>query len=125
MDSQKIAIELEKQYPSPSLHLDSPLLPKVEELVSESLELLKGVLKPKVPGRLLNQASEDYWVAKQEAKYGMSLSQLEKREGGDVAWENATPVMKELGSLLKAEGGPFVLGKTGKTLDARMDLSPF
>lgn len=44
----------------------------------------------------------------------MSLPQLEKETGGDSAWEAAKPALKELGAILRAEGGPFVLGKTGE-----------
>ena len=44
----------------------------------------------------------------------MPLSQLEKEEGGDKAWEKAEPLFKELGDWLRANGGPFLLGKTGK-----------
>ena len=44
----------------------------------------------------------------------MPLPQLEKEMGGDDAWVNATPALKELGTLLKTEGGPFLMGKTGE-----------
>ena len=44
----------------------------------------------------------------------MTLSQLEKEKGGEGAWKAAEPKWKELGTLLKAEGGPFFMGKTGK-----------
>lgn len=119
MDSQNIAIELENQYPSPSLHLDSPPLPKVHKLIGEAvLEHLGGVLMPKVPGSVLSQGSVDYWVSKQEASFGMSLSQIEKELGREAAWEKATPLLKELGILLKAEGGPFVMGETGECVIA-------
>ena len=114
MDSLKIATELEKQYPSPPLHVDSPLVSKVQNIVLGGIGSLRGVIMPRIPDKLLNQPSFDYWVASREAKYGMSLPQYAKEKGGDDAWEKAMPALKELGTILKAEGGPFVLGKTGK-----------
>ena len=44
----------------------------------------------------------------------MPLRQFEKEQGGDKAWEEATPALKEAGELLRANGGPFVLGETGE-----------
>ena len=115
MDSRKIADELEKQYPSPPLHLDSPMLPKVEEICSVrgGLAGLLAVFAPKVPGAILNDASRPYWVAAREKQMGMSLADLEKEKGGEKGWETVVPFLKELGNILREKEGPFVLGKTG------------
>ena len=118
MDSLKIATEFEKQYPSPPLHVDSPLVSKVQSIVSGGIGSLRPVIMPRVPDKLLNQSSRDYWVPSREARYGMPLPQYEKELGGDGAWEKATPALRELGTILKAEGGPFALGKTGEILNA-------
>lgn len=123
VDSAKIAAELEKQYPSPSLHLGSPALLKVQQLMPKCVEGLKGLFMPKVPSAILNQASVPFWVEKREKRFGMSLAQLEKEQGGEAAWERSTPTIKEFGSILKAEGGPFVLGKTGKAPSACSGLT--
>lgn len=114
MDSRKIADELEKQYPEPSLHLDAPILPKVEAVFLNLFKSLAPDMLPQIPRTLLNAASAEYFERTREVRFGMPLSQLEKEEGGDKAWEKAEPLFKELGDWLRANGGPFLLGKTGK-----------
>ena len=114
MDSRKIADALEKEYPSPSLHLDSPILKKVEELVPECIGTLLPVILPRVPRVVLSPRSAEYFSRDRAEHFGMDLSQLEKEKGGDSAWKAAEPKWKELGTLLNAEGGPFFMGKTGK-----------
>jgi len=74
----------------------------------------RGVAIPKIPRNLLNPPSAEYLDRTRLARFGMSLPQLEKETGGDSAWEAAKPALKELGAILRAEGGPFVLGKTGE-----------
>ena len=44
----------------------------------------------------------------------MPLAQVEREKGGEGAWEAAEPKWRELGALLRAEGGPFFMGKTGR-----------
>ncbi len=127
MDSRKIAAELEKQYPEPSLHLDSPILPKIEACVLNIVTPLRPVLMPRVPRNLLNAASVEYFERTREARFGMPLQQLEKEQGGDQAWEKATSPIKEVGDMLRAKGGPFVLGKTGRVaflFNLRHPLTP-
>ena len=114
MDSRKIADVLEKEYPSPPLHLDSPILKKVQELGPQCVEPLRPVFVPRVPRSVLNPPSVEYFTRTRVARLGMSLDQFEKEKGGDSAWKAAEPKWKELGKLLKAEGGPFFMGKTGK-----------
>lgn len=113
MDSRKIADVLEKEYPSPSLHLDSPILKKVEELAPQCITALVPVYIPRAPRYVLNPPSAEYFERTRAARFGMPLSQLENEKGGESAWKIAEPKWKELGSLLKAEGGPFFMGKTG------------
>lgn len=114
MDSRKIAAELEKGYPSPPLHLHSPSLSKVEKIITEGLASpMRSVLLPRTPA-LLNEVSREFFEKTREKSFGMPLERLEREQGGDAAWEKAEPGIKELGTILTAEGGPFVLGKTGK-----------
>ena len=114
MDSRKIVVELEKQYPEPSLHLDSPLLAKVEELFRKAIRPLMAVILPRVPRNILREPSAEYFERTREERLGMPLAQLEKELGGNKGWEEATPYLKETGDILRAEGGPFLLGKTGE-----------
>ncbi|KAL9074355.1 MAG: hypothetical protein Q9161_002341 [Pseudevernia consocians] len=112
MDSRKIADVLEKEHPSPSLHLDSPIVKKVEELVPQCTTPLGPVYMPRVPRFVLNPPSVEYFERTRGARLGMTLSQLETEKGGESAWKAVEPKWKELGNLLKAEGGPFFMGKT-------------
>lgn len=116
MDSRKIAAELESRYPSPPLHLDSEILPKVEELIINCQGNARGLLLPKVPRNLLNEASRGFFEDTRREKFGKSLEDLEEDEGGEKAWKGLTPHLHGVGDLLRANGGPFVLGKEGMLL---------
>lgn len=113
MESGTIAAALEKEFPSPPLHLDSPVLPKVEALMPKIMQPLGPVYMPRVPRDLLNERSASYFSRTREARFGMPLDELERSEkGGETAWENASPHIRELADLLKENGGPFFMGKT-------------
>ena len=114
MDSRKIAAELEKRHPSPSLHLDSELLPRVEDLLAKSLMHMRPVLIPKTPDALLNPPSKEYFERTREQMFGKSLEHMEKEQGGEEAWKAAEPALKEIGDVLRARGGPFMMGKEGE-----------
>ena len=113
MESRKIADVLEREYPSPPLYLDSSILKKVEELVPGCIMSLGPIFMPKIPRHVLNPSSAEYFERTRAERFGMDLSQLEKERGGESAWKAAELKWKELGALLKAEGGPFFMGKTG------------
>src|SRR5437660_1652590 len=55
MESHAIAAALEEAYPSPSLHLDSPILPKVEALMKILTPALSPVFLPRIPRDILNE----------------------------------------------------------------------
>ena len=111
MDSRKIAAELETLYPSPSLHMDSPLLLEVEALIPKAMMLtLRGVMMPKIPRTLLNPPSAKYFEETREKRFGCSLGELEKKTSEDEAFKAAEPGIHDLGSLLEKNSGPFFLG---------------
>lgn len=113
MDSSKIARQIEKEHPTPSLHLDSPILPRLGEIIFPIVGPLAPVYYPKVAQSVLNPPSQEYFNKKRSESIGMSLTEYEKL-GGDKAWEEAkTPIMN-FAELIKAQGGPYVLGKTRK-----------
>ncbi|KAL8950996.1 MAG: hypothetical protein Q9222_002994 [Ikaeria aurantiellina] len=112
MDSINVAHELEKRYPTPSLHLDSPLLKKITEWMPTLFQPLAPVVMPKIPRNLLNPDSVTYFEETRSKRFGMPLDQFERDHGGDEAWEKAAPAFKEVGELLKAHGGPFLMGVT-------------
>lgn len=113
MDSRAIATALESAHPSPSLHLDSPALATVEELMPKMLLPLRGIWMPAIPIKLLNEASAEYFERTRKERVGMNLREFGKKEGGEQAWENAREGVKALGDVLREdESGPFVLGET-------------
>lgn len=103
MDSFKIADVLESRYPTPSLHLDSPVCKKVKHIVARAMPAFYRNFMPLVPERLLTQRSQDYWYATRKQILDM---------GPDPeAWRKAGPVLQEATALLKETAGPFFLGK--------------
>ena len=112
MESRAIAAALEQEFPSPPLHLDAAILPKVEALVSKISPALAPIFVPRVARDILNPRSISYFVRTRKEKFGMPLDELEKSEkGGEAAWKNAGPHLSELAVLLKENDGPFFLGE--------------
>jgi hypothetical protein len=112
MESKVIAQRIEKERPSPSLHLDSPILARVEQLLPKSVGGLRAVWMPKIPEALLNPPSAEYFERTRAETFGCSLAQLAKEKGGEEAWIETLPAFHELGKVIKANGGPFVMGET-------------
>lgn len=115
MDSMAIAKHIEAKHPTPSIHLDSPYVTKVQELLGELMQLgtgLRGVFLPLIPERLLNQVSVDYWMESRAKKLGKPVEALTADERGGKAWEYATKPMQEVTKLLKENDGPFFTGDT-------------
>ncbi|KAK9779697.1 putative Glutathione S-transferase [Seiridium cardinale] len=116
MDSMEIANYIEEKNPSPSVHLDSPYVDKVVQLLKAAMEMgtgVRGVFFPLVPERLLNPPSVDYWMETRPKAIGKPLSELTDDERGGKAWENVAKPIGELTRLLKENPeGPFFEGKT-------------
>lgn len=116
MDSRPIATELDRLHPSPSLHLDSPVLPKVEALIPKAIRNpLLGLIMPRVPRNLLNESSAAYFETTRAERFGCSLSELEAKTSEEEAWKEAAPALREMAEPLEeggGRGGPFYLGPT-------------
>ncbi|KAI8628957.1 thioredoxin-like protein [Xylariaceae sp. FL1651] len=113
MDSWKIAQALEEQYPSPSLHLDSPLRQKSLDILSEAQKCLRPIYMVQVPKRLLKEYNYAYWKETREKSAGMPLDQFEKEQGGEKAYNAAAPHLQKLTAMLKENNqGPFYMGET-------------
>ncbi|KAF2832915.1 glutathione S-transferas-like protein [Ophiobolus disseminans] len=113
MDSWPIAHELEKQYPSPSLHLDDPIVVQMRDHVSNIMKPLVAHLLPKVPDVILNPVSAKYFNDTRAQVFGMTLQEMERTMATEQAWEDAKPPAREVGKWLRMDGaGPFFLGKT-------------
>lgn len=113
MDSWPIAQELEKRYPSPSLHLDDPVTIKIRDQISEILGPIILQFLPNVPD-LLPQRSQEYFHTTRTAAFGKPLSEVRKEAlaNADQGWKAAQEPLKEAADLLKKHDGPFFLGKT-------------
>lgn len=113
MESGKIAKAIEKKYPSPAVHLDSPIVYRVDGLVSKCELAMHPNLLYKFSQVVLSEKSYDYWVGIYTEKFGMPLDEYERQLGGEESWVAALPYLTELTSLLKERQaeGPFFLGK--------------
>jgi glutathione S-transferase len=115
MDSWKIAHELEKRYPSPSLHLDNPITIQVRDHIKKFMGPLESVLLPKVPAILQERCAEYFNRTREEWWYKMPLSEYAKTKDVDECFSEAEGPAKEIAELLKKNGGPFFLGETGES----------
>ncbi|CAI6248900.1 unnamed protein product [Periconia digitata] len=112
MDSWKIVYELEKRYPSPSLHLDDSIVLKIRDHIDLMRTPLNAHLMPKIPRNLLSKESATYFESTREIRFGMPLAQLEEQKANEEAWEKAKRPAEEAADLLKQHGGPYFLGQT-------------
>jgi glutathione S-transferase len=118
MDSAKILERIEKDYPEPSVHKDSPVLSKLFAIMPNIMGALRPVYFTTVPGRILSEKSVPYWQETRTEMAGEPLDALYKREGGQEAWDKARPHVQEVEALLKENSeGPFFLGKTPSYAD--------
>lgn len=113
MESGKIAKAIENKYPSPTVHLDLPIVQRVDSLVDKCMPAMHPNLLYKFSQVVLSEKSYDYWVGAYTKKFGMPLDEYERRLGGEKSWAEALPAIIELTSLLKErqDEGPFFLGK--------------
>ncbi|KXX80634.1 Maleylacetoacetate isomerase [Madurella mycetomatis] len=111
MDSLKIAEVIEAEYPTPSVHLDSPYHTKVRDFVRDIMGRLQPVYVVHVVKRILDEPSVPYWNRTRAEYVGMPLDQYEKENPVDKCWEKAAPVMKGVTALLEENSqGPFFMG---------------
>lgn len=110
-DSRDIADLIEKDHPSPSLHLESPYLAQLEDLMAQLMPAIRGHYIPLVPKRILNEASLEYWYRTREERLGMKLDSLEENEGGPQGWAKAEPLLHKVTGWLQENEGPFFAGK--------------
>ena len=109
MDSRAIADELEAFWPEPSIHLSSPYQSRIESLFNDMMSALAPTLVPLVPKAFLSPRAQDYWISDREKSWKMSLNEFAK--GGAKGFEDAKPLIKQLGNMYKEnQDGPFLEG---------------
>ncbi|EME41571.1 hypothetical protein DOTSEDRAFT_55362 [Dothistroma septosporum NZE10] len=117
MDSAKIAVELEKRYPSPKF----PSLKLEEGTQDEVMKLFGGVAVPllpmiydKIASNILLEESVTEWKAKKSKQMGMPFEEWVAKNGGEGAWEKAGEGIGKLVESVKGrkkDEGPFILGR--------------
>ncbi|OAK98600.1 hypothetical protein IQ06DRAFT_294972 [Phaeosphaeriaceae sp. SRC1lsM3a] len=111
-DSWPIAHELEKLYPSPSLHLSEPIVPLVRDQIAEITKPLAGFLIPRVPVEFLSERSAAYFYETRKKRFGMELSEVARTTATEENWEKGRAPAKKVGDWLREKEGPFFLGET-------------
>lgn len=94
------------------MHLDSPVVKKVEDISGGAIRNMIFILLPKVPRTLLNEESQEHYYSGREKRFGAPLLELEKKKGGEEAWQAAKEPLMEVAAMLKEHGGPFFMGET-------------
>lgn len=114
MDSRKIAEALDKLQPQPPLHTDKgDVIDRVQAAVLGMAQNLGPIGMPRIPDRLLNPYSAEYFHETRTKRFGMTLPELAKSDrAGENARQNAAGFMQQLEAILNENReGPYVLGK--------------
>jgi hypothetical protein len=74
----------------------------------------RGVWMTPLHAKLLSDRSKDHFVQVSEQKYGKQFTQVMQEIGGEEAWIEALPSIRQLGEIVKKNGGSFVMGETCK-----------
>ncbi|KAF2837637.1 hypothetical protein M501DRAFT_1018014 [Patellaria atrata CBS 101060] len=91
MGTRKVAAAIEAVQPLPSLHLDSPLIDRVDEAVDECMKHLGAVILAAV-------------------RYGIMLKELEEKFGGESGLQMVKEPLKRLAGFVEGRRGLFGLG---------------
>ena len=113
MESKTIALALDKEYPHPLAYLDSPVLKQVQEARTATLAPLFPMLVPRMPQYCLSGPNIEYTIEARKRTLGMTLEEYEAKDGGEPAWEEAMPGLRQLAAILRKDpSGAFCLGST-------------
>lgn len=113
MESKAIALQVEKEHPTPSARLDSPSLATLEETINGKLFVAcRGLIIASVPKNLLNPASVTYWMPNRAKICGAPVEEFAAEHGGPQAIQNTGEIFGTVGEQLKKNGGPFFDGET-------------
>lgn len=113
MDSRKIVEVVEKRYPEPPVHLDSPYQARIEAVIPEFMKPIFPAIVARIPKIILRTPSVDYWYKTRAERFGLPCDENEQKHGGEKASSAAEPAMKQVTDMLKENpDGPFFMGKT-------------
>lgn len=111
-ESRAIADLIEKRYPEPSVHLDSPYQSRIVEVLPRAFMPIMAIGLNQIPKRLLNPASVEYWMKDRTDHIGTDLGEYEAQNGGEKAFAAAGPAIQEVTAMLKENpDGPFFSGQ--------------
>jgi hypothetical protein len=105
-------LELEKRYPTPTLFLESPLLPKAYVAVTAILDVYRPISMSKVLSNLLTERSVEYISLTRAESRRMSQEKYAREDAEERAWKQAEGPLKNMAALVKGNEGPFVMGTT-------------
>lgn len=118
MDSLKIARQLEKLQPEPSLHLDSGYVETTQNAVTALWDALRPLATVRVPEKLLNPPSAEYFHRTRAERSGMPLAELAKSDKAKSTWRNAEIPLNSIKKILhEHDDGPYVMGKQASFAD--------
>ena len=109
MDSLRIAQFLESTQPDPSLSLLSELGLEIESKSRSAIGPAFAISIVPRENLILSPRSQEYFRAKNEAKFGCKLEDLLDKE--EKTWKGVKEKMDELSGLMMRNGGPFILGE--------------
>ena len=115
MDSLKIVERLETLYPQPSLYLETKTHEKVLPAIGKAVNAARPMIMATVCRNVLREPSAPWFAADRERRFGKTLDEYERDEGGDAAWDAAQKGLESLKLEMKQQkkdDGPFVLGST-------------
>ncbi|RBR13305.1 uncharacterized protein FIESC28_08271 [Fusarium coffeatum] len=109
MDSLRIAEFLESTHPNPSVSLLSDLGLEIESKGRSTIGPAFAISIVPRENLILSPRSQEYFRAKNEAKFGCKLEDLLDTE--EKTWEGVREKMEELNALMMMNGGPFIMGE--------------
>lgn len=111
MESKRIAWAIEALHPEPSVHLSNPVIGRVQDSWLQILSSLVPVLVPRMPVHVLRGPTIEFHKAARMRDYGMPLTELEAKYGGEKAWKKGEAGLKSWVDVLSEDRrGPFCLG---------------
>jgi len=114
-----IAEYLEKTFPSPPIHVDSPFVTRVLDIFKQMGDLIKGSMAQitrfpnnaeEFPG-ILSHKSQKYFDETRTEWFGCRPEEYATKQMTEDNWKVAEEAMKSMGDLLKEMDGVFFEGE--------------